>query len=722
LAYTRENLEISLQLVSVKIHIIPCIGFGEDGKKPCIPWKEGGSTDPSDVRKWYLRWPHCVPAILMRQNKWFGIDLDGAASVVWARDNVGCDIDNVPGSDSPRGGRHLYYLNLPGPDELGDGKLPRGLGDHKGKGYLIAPGARFADERYYSPRGNIFDRALLPVPPEWIALIKQPTEDIRVHEYVSAELITEAGKAAYGQKALARMVRDISSLAPDSHVRNNTLNTEAFRCAAFIRDGYLTQAEVYNALTLAALGCGLPRREIEATLASALGAGAGKAGPVRPKPRQGEDGGGPLPFDPAELVANVRARTGGQGGKEALITATPFVLRDGSLIPRRQWLYGTQLIRQFCSATVAHGAVGKSNLLIVEALAMVTGRNLLGVWPQGKLRVWYWNGEDPYEEIERRITAAAQHFRITIDDIGGRLFVNSGREDNSKIVIAEMGRFKVVIAHPVIGALKATIQANAIDVVMIDPFISSHKVSENDNNAIDAVAKTWGEIAEITNIGIDLAHHSKKTGGEEVTVEDSRGASALLAAVRSARALNTMTAEEAGKAGVPQVLRKRYFRVTDGKLNLAPPPEQDDWCHTVSVDLGNGEPFSVRGRPVCRLGGDSVGVVTEWQWPDAMDGITDQDFARAAEVIRSGKWREDIRAKGWVGEAVARALGLDLAKAADKAKVKGVIKAWLAGGRLAVVEGKDEKRQKKDFVEVAEAQPEEGCAANPEKGEEEEEE
>ena len=50
---------------------------------------------------------------------------------------------------------------------------------------------------------------------------------------------------------------------------------------------------------------------------------------------------------------------------------------------------------------------------------------------------------------------------------------------------------------------------------------------ENDNNAIDVVAKTWTGIADATNTAIDLAHHSRKTGGAEVTVEDGRGAVAL---------------------------------------------------------------------------------------------------------------------------------------------------------------------------------------------------
>ena len=37
---------------------------------------------------------------------------------------------------------------------------------------------------------------------------------------------------------------------------------------------------------------------------------------------------------------------------------------------------------------------------------MATGKALLGVKPEGLFRVRIWNGEDPIEEMERRIAAA----------------------------------------------------------------------------------------------------------------------------------------------------------------------------------------------------------------------------------------------------------------------------------------------------------------------------
>ena len=80
--------------------------------------------------------------------------------------------------------------------------------------------------------------------------------------------------------------------------------------------------------------------------------------------------------------------------------------RDPKTIPRRVFLYGHCYARGFVSVTIADGGVGKSLLKIVECLACATGRPLLGITPTERIRVLYWNGDDPYVEIERRIHAA----------------------------------------------------------------------------------------------------------------------------------------------------------------------------------------------------------------------------------------------------------------------------------------------------------------------------
>jgi AAA domain len=68
---------------------------------------------------------------------------------------------------------------------------------------------------------------------------------------------------------------------------------------------------------------------------------------------------------------------------------------------------------------------------MVKAVAIVTGRDLLGCKPIRRLKVWYWNLEDSMEEIERRFHAIFLHYGIKREEIEGQLFVNSGRDKAS---------------------------------------------------------------------------------------------------------------------------------------------------------------------------------------------------------------------------------------------------------------------------------------------------
>ena len=83
--------------------------------------------------------------------------------------------------------------------------------------------------------------------------------------------------------------------------------------------------------------------------------------------------------------------------QQGQISATRFVLRDSALIPPREWLYDRHYIRRYVTGTIAAPDVGKTSIALAEALAMVTGKPLLGAPVRKQLSVWYWNGEDPLE-------------------------------------------------------------------------------------------------------------------------------------------------------------------------------------------------------------------------------------------------------------------------------------------------------------------------------------
>jgi len=365
-------------------------------------------------------------------------------------------------------------------------------------------------------------------------------------------------------------------------------------------------------------------------------------------------------------------------GKRRPISATPFDWIAPQDIPVRRWIYGGHYIRKFISTTVAPGGVGKTALSVVEAMAIVTDRALLGKRPSERTNVWLWNGEDPIDELQRRVMAAAIHYRLHPDDLKG-LFIDSGR--TTEIVIASQTREGTVIAEPVVDELIKTIRKNQIGLLVIDPFVSSHRVTENDNNAIDAVAKTWARIADATNCAIELVHHVRKTGGFEITVEDGRGAVALLGAVRSARVLNPMGKEEAEKFGVEN--HRLCFRASNGKANLVPPPESADWYSLVSIDLGNATPD---------YPGDHVGVVTTWTAQNPLDSIDTCHLSEICRELSLKPGRKDPQASDWVGHMIGRVTGIDSRSKQGAAQIKSLLRFWEASGALRIEKIKDENR------------------------------
>ncbi|WLA47289.1 AAA family ATPase [Bradyrhizobium elkanii] len=375
---------------------------------------------------------------------------------------------------------------------------------------------------------------------------------------------------ANGEYAKARFL--LSGREPGDELR--ALAALSQRLTRVQLNGFLADKDVPERLWMAAELCGIVDRHDADTVQNIISAAcdAAAADPYERKDLEGPAG-------------------------EAPIKATPYLWRSPETLPQRDWLYGHLLVRKFLSATVAPGGVGKSGLVTAETLAQTSGKPLLGIKPAQPLRVWLWNLEDPQEETARRIQAAALHFGLSADDIADRLFVDSGRDQ--RLVIATAIRNGAVIVRPVVEGLIAEIKARQIDVIVIDPFVSCHEASENDNGAMDMIAKEWAAVADRGNCAVQLVHHTRKLSGTEteVTVESARGAKALTDACRVVRAINRMSEKEAQDSGADNP--RLHFRAFNDKANLAPPADKSDWFKIESVRLGNG-PDGL---------GDSVGVV-----------------------------------------------------------------------------------------------------------------
>lgn len=367
--------------------------------------------------------------------------------------------------------------------------------------------------------------------------------------------------------------------------------------------------------------------------------------------------------------------------RPAPITATPFAWRPEADIPARQWLYGKHLLRRFVSVDVAAGGTGKSSVKIGEALAMASGRDLYGVPVHGgPLTVWLYNLEDPAEESERRLHATAKWFKIFPEDITPRLYVDSGRDQ--RCVIATETEYGARIAQPVYEQIKKQILDSEIDVLIIDPFVSSHEVSENDNRAIDAVVKAWGRLADECNCSVNLVHHVRKGNGTEANADSARGAKSLVDAARSVAVFNRMTPDEAAMAGVAEDQRGFYFRTQNDKANLAP-PDKAAWYRMNNVSLDNG---------------DQVGVACPWKWPELFEGLSTRHLIAVQKEVEAGEWRADPRSPQWVGHAVARALDMNVEQGGKR--IAKLVKEWVANEALEIVEKEDDARHKRKFVVV----------------------
>ena len=104
----------------------------------------------------------------------------------------------------------------------------------------------------------------------------------------------------------------------------------------------------------------------------------------------------------ANTVEDLRALAGGAAeleGAYRAVTATSFSAAAMRAVTPREWVYGRHLIRGYVSCTVSPGGAGKTTLALTEAIALATGRPLLGVEVPEKVNVWHYNLEDPLDEF-----------------------------------------------------------------------------------------------------------------------------------------------------------------------------------------------------------------------------------------------------------------------------------------------------------------------------------
>ena len=352
---------------------------------------------------------------------------------------------------------------------------------------------------------------------------------------------------------------------------------------------------------------------------------------------------------------------------------TPYDMFNALTLPRREWVYGYDYIRKYISVTASAGGIGKTSLINVEALAIATGKPLLGVAVKQQTNVWVINLEDPISEMQMRTIAAMQHYGITPEEVKGRLFMDG--EDTMQITLAAEGRDGLITNDDMLAAMIRVVKQNNIGAIILDPFVSAHLVNENNNGSIQAVVAMLRKLARDTNSSVQLVHHIRKGNGDDATIDSVRGAGSLIGAARAARVINRITPDDAIALGVDEHEALGIFRVDDGKANLAPPSDKAIYRRMQSVEIANGE---------------HIGVATEFKLPDMFDDVTTKNLYNVQRAVGQAEeqgeaYRENSQAANWIGIAIAEELDLDLEKPNQLAKAKAILKQWSKSGSLKKV-------------------------------------
>jgi hypothetical protein len=359
---------------------------------------------------------------------------------------------------------------------------------------------------------------------------------------------------------------------------------------------------------------------------------------------------------------------------------TVYDMFDEASIEPRKWIYAHHYLRSFVSVLASAGGIGKTSLQIVEALAIVTGRPLLGEEVKERTNVWIVNLEDPLEEIQRRVLASMRQYGISKSEVEGRLFVNAGRDFSLKFGIQT--RDGVLPNTKLVEYLCKKIPEKQIGCVFIDPFVGAHNINENDNMAVNAIVAEIRRVADETKSAIGLVHHIRKGNGEDASIDSVRGAGSLIGAARAARVVNRMSADDAAKLGIDETEARSIFRVDDGKANLAPPAASAVYRKMEGVKIDNGE---------------WIGVCIPYTLPDAFDGISAKDAKAAQRIVADAHTdgeplRESSQSPKWVGLPIADMLGIDITEKKGKAKVASIIRTWLKSNVLATEKVFDQKK------------------------------
>lgn len=334
-------------------------------------------------------------------------------------------------------------------------------------------------------------------------------------------------------------------------------------------------------------------------------------------------------------------------------------------IPPRPWAYGRFLLFGTAAVLGAVDGGGKGAIATVTALAVITGKPLLGerVWRTGHVVIVTY--EDDENEWHRRIAAACIHYDLDYEFVLSHIhFLHKpGRRVSfGRLVDGNM-------QFPDSDAIRKKLKEVGAVLLIVDPFNHAHGMDDGNNNVLIArVAAEMTYIGQDTGVAVLVLHHLRK--GSTGNPDDLMGATSLRATFRSCRILARMDQQLAEKMNITAPWR--YTRIAGSKENFAPPPERASWFRLVSVDLGNTavDPLYPEG--------DNVAVATTWQPRplfEGMDAPTLRAVFKALKDTVHGAARQGKHLP-WAGTVL-----IEIGGRSDR-EASSILTKWLKEGTL----------------------------------------
>jgi AAA domain len=365
---------------------------------------------------------------------------------------------------------------------------------------------------------------------------------------------------------------------------------------------------------------------------------------------------------------------------------------DPGPIPPRQWLLGNQFCRGFISSVVAAGGTGKSALRLLQLISLAIGRPPCGQHVFRRCRVLLISLEDDRNEMERRIKAVLDHYKIDRAELKGWLFCASPKLAK----LAVMNR-KVRSVGPLEQQIRDAIARRQPDIISLDPFIKTHGLQENDSGDMDFVCDLLARMAVEYDIAVDSPHHVHKGQITPGDADSGRGSSGIKDAGRLVYTLAPMSADEAKTFNIDPDLRCSYIRLDPAKINIAARATKATWFHLIGVTIENG----TEDYP----NGDTIQVVEPWSPPSTWADTSVETLNRILDDIAKGM--ENGQRYTNAPASKDRAVWPVIQKHyPDKpeAQCRTIISAWLDSGLLyrdEYIDPVDYKKRKGLYVDSA---------------------